>query len=43
MPCFRDFDVCSICIGGGCGGIGGASKELLKVGGCVGEYLNEGE
>ena len=48
MPCFRDFDVCSICMGG-CGVVGGASgeeccKEFLEedgylwCGGCVGEY-----
>ena len=43
MPCFRDFDACSICMGGGCGGVGGASgvkccRELLEEGGYVGEF-----
>ena len=27
VPCFGDFDVNSICMGGGCGGVGGASGE----------------
>ena len=50
----RDFDVCFICIRGGCGWVGDASgddcyKELLEEGGylwcgkCVGKYENGGK
>ena len=35
--CFRDFDVCSICMGSGCSGVGGASGEE-----CCRELLEEG-
>ena len=35
--CFRDFDVCSICMGSGRGGVGGASGEE-----CCRELFEEG-
>jgi hypothetical protein len=46
VPCFRDFDVCFICMGGGVGGASGEEccRELLEVGaylwygGFMGEY-----
>ena len=39
VSCFRDFDVCFVCLGSGCGGVGGANgeeccRELLEVGIC---------
>ena len=38
VPCFRHFDVCYVCLGGGCGDLGGACgkeccRELLEEGG----------
>ena len=33
VPCFRDFDVCSICMGGGCGGVGGF-KYVTEISQC---------
>ena len=33
MPCFRDLMYFFVCMGGGCGRIGGASGELLEEGG----------
>ena len=33
VPCFRDFDVCSICMGDGCDGVGAASG-MSVVGSC---------
>ena len=46
VPCFKDFDVCFIFVGGGVGGTSGEERcrELLEVGGYlwyggfVGEY-----
>ena len=49
MPCFKDFDVYSICVRSGSSWMGGASGEeccrksleeggYLGGGGCIGEY-----